>query len=112
VLEKIIKRHPYVKRLETDKAAAELVSRAWKKKDEFLIMENERIREENKNLRSYLGYLVNENHLVAQDNHGKYIPMNPEKLNKYADTRPEIRQRPPLNTLLLYAEPDKEKRKE
>lgn len=65
---------------------------------------NREIANENTALRSYVGYLVNEPHTVMMDNHGKYVAINPEKLGKYEHTTINVRQIPPLKTVLLYAD--------
>lgn len=64
---------------------------------------NREMASENTALRSYVGYLVNEPHTVMMDNHGKYVAINPEKLGKYEHATINVRQIPPLKTVLLYA---------
>lgn len=66
--------------------------------------ENEELHKENKELKSYIGYLINENHAVMMDAHGRYVPMDPQAVSKYENANIVIRQRPPIKTLLIYAE--------
>lgn len=83
MLEKVLRRFEYTKFLETKCNA---------------------LLKENRELKSYVGYLVNENHAVMMDTNGRYVPMDPQAVSKYENANIVIRQRPPIKMLLIYAE--------
>lgn len=56
-----------------------------------------------KKLKSYIGYIINEQHIVFADHRGNYIPIFPEKISKYDECEIVEREQPPTNIVCLYA---------
>ena len=104
MFEKILNKIPYVKELKHENDILRKSNHIWQKEARKLLGENESLKSENRQIRSYVGYLINEPHLIMMDIRGMYTSIDPEKLKPYEGTNIEIRQRPPLNTLILYAD--------
>lgn len=104
MLNRILSKLPYVKNLKRENDILQETNHIWQKEARKLLDENESLKVENKEIRSYVGYLINEPHLIMMDIRGMYTSIDPEKLKQYEGANIEIRQRPPLNTLILYAD--------
>lgn len=107
MIERILNKLPYVKDLKHKNEILYETNHIWQKEARKLLDDNESLKAENKEIRSYVGYLVNEPHTVMMDNLGKHVAISPDKLEKYGHVRINIRPVPPLKTLLLYAKVDK-----
>lgn len=104
MLDKILNKIPYVKDLKNKNDILRETNHIWQKEARKLLDENESLKSENRQMRSYVGYLINEPHLIMMDIRGMYTSIDPEKLKQYEGANIEIKQRPPLNTLILYAD--------
>lgn len=104
MLNRILSKLPYVKNLKRENDILQETNQIWQKEARKLLDENEILKSENRQIRSYVGYLINEPHLIMMDIRGMYTSIDPEKLKQYEGANIEIRQRPPLNTLILYAD--------
>lgn len=104
MLNRILSKLPYVKNLKRENDILQETNHIWQKEARKLLDENESLKSENRQIRSYVGYLINEPHLIMMDIRGMYTSIDPEKLKQYEGANIEIRQRPPLNTLILYAD--------
>ena len=82
MFEKILNKIPYVKELKH---------------------ENESFKSENQELRSYIGYLVNEAYIVMGNKDGRFLPVDLSTLEKYQDVEIKKVQLPPRNHLRIYA---------
>lgn len=104
VLRKLLDKIPYVRNLKHENNMLQDTNQIWQKEARKLLDENESLKSENQEIRSYVGYLINEPHLIMMDIRGMYTSIDPEKLKQYEGANIEIKQRPPLNTLILYAD--------
>lgn len=104
MFEKILNKIPCVKDLKHENDILRETNHIWQKEARKLLDENESLKSENRQIRSYVGYLINEPHLIMMDIRGMYTSIDPEKLKQYEGANIEIKQRPPLNTLILYAD--------
>ena len=95
MFEKILNKIPYVKDLKHENDILRKANHIWKKEARKLLDENEMLKSENQELRSYIGYLVNEPHIVMENKDGRYFPVDPSKLEKYQDVEIKKVQVPP-----------------
>lgn len=107
MFEKILNKIPYVKDLKHENDILRKSNHIWKKEARKLLDENEMLKSENQDIRSYIGYLVNEAHIVMKNKDGRYFPVDPDILEKYQDVEIKKVQVPPWNNLRIYAEVDK-----
>lgn len=107
MFEKILNKIPYVKDLKHENDILRKANHIWKKEARKLLDENEMLKSENQELRSYIGYLVNEPHIVMEDKDGRFFQVDPSTLEKYQDVEIKKVQVPPWNNLRIYAEVDK-----
>ena len=107
MFEKILNKIPYVKHLKHENDILRKANHIWKKEARKLLDENEMLKSENQELRSYIGYLVNEPHIVMENKDGRYFPVDPSTLEKYQDVEIKKVQVPPWNNLRIYAKVDK-----
>ena len=107
MFEKILNKIPYVKDLKHENDILRKSNHIWKKEVRKLLDENEMLKSENQELRSYIGYLVNEPHIVMENKDGRYFPVDSDILEKYQNVEIKKVQVPPWNNLRIYAEVDK-----
>lgn len=107
MFEKILNKIPCVKDLKHENDILRKSNHIWKKEARKLLDENEMLKSENQELRSYIGYLVNEAHIVMENKDGRYFPVNSDTLEKYQDVEIKKVQVPPWNNLRIYAKVDK-----
>ena len=107
MFEKILNKIPYVKDLKHENDILRETNHIWQKEARKLLEENESFKSENQELRSYIGYLVNEAHIVMGNKDGRFFPVDLSTLEKYQDVEIKKVQVPPWNNLRIYAEVDK-----
>ena len=107
MFEKILNKIPYVKDLKHENDILRKSNHIWKKEVRKLLDENEMLKSENQEIRSYVGYLVNEPHVVMENKDGRYFPVDQSTLEKYQNVEIKKVQVPPWNNLRIYAEVDK-----
>ena len=107
MFEKILNKIPYVKDLKHENDILRETNHIWQKEARKLLEENESLKSENQEIRPYIGYLVNEAHIVMENKDGRYFPVDPSTLEKYQDVEIKKVQVPPWNNLRIYAEVDK-----
>lgn len=107
MFEKILNKIPYVKDMKHENDILRKSNHIWKKEARKLLDENEMLKSENQDIRSYIGYLVNEAHIVMKNKDGRYFPVDPDILEKYQDVEIKKVQVPPWNNLRIYSEVDK-----
>lgn len=106
MFEKILNKIPYVKYLKYENDILRKSNHIWQKEARKLLEENESLKSENQEIRSYVGYLVNEPHIVMENNDGRFFPVDPSTLEKYQNVEIKKVQVPPWNNLRIYAEVD------
>lgn len=102
MLEKILNKIPYVKELKHENDILRETNHTWKKEARKILDKNEMLKSENQELRSYVGYLVNEPHIVMENKDGRYFPVDPSTLEKYQDVEIKKVHLPPWNHLRIY----------
>ena len=107
MFEKILNKIPYVKELKHENDILRETNHIWQKEARKLLDENEILKSENQDIRSYIGYLVNEAHIVMGNKDGRFFPVDPSTLEKYQNVEIKKVQVPPWNKLRIYAEVDK-----
>ena len=107
MFEKILNKIPYVKDLKHENDILRKSNHIWKKEARKLLDENEMLKSENQDIRSYIGYLVNEAHIVIGNKDGRFFPVDPSTLEKYQNVEIKKVQVPPWNNLRIYAKVDK-----
>ena len=107
MFEKILNKIPYVKDLKHENDILRETNHIWQKETRKLLDENESFKSENQEIRSYVGYLVNEPHIVMENKDGRFFPVDPSTLEKYQNVEIKKVQVPPWNNLRIYAEVDK-----
>lgn len=85
MFEKILNKIPYVKDLKNKNNILRETNHIWQKEARKLLEENESFKSENQELRSYIGYLVNEAHIVMGNKDGRYFLVDLSTLEKYQD---------------------------
>lgn len=103
MLRKLLDKLPHVKVLKREIETGQTFAKHMTSVNLKIIKEKQEISKENSKLKSYIGYLINENHAVMQDHHGRHVVLDPERLKKHEDEEVTIRQCPPLNVLILYS---------
>ena len=76
MFEKILNKIPYVKELKHENDILRETNHTWQKEARKLLDENEMLKSENQELRSYIGYLVNEAHIVMGNKDGRYFSIS------------------------------------
>ena len=107
VLRKLLDKIPYVRNLKHENNMLQDTNQIWQKEARKLLDENESLKSENQEIRSYVGYLVNEPHIVMENKDGRFFPVDPSTLEKYQNVEIKKVQVPPWNNLRIYAEVDK-----
>ena len=107
MFEKILNKIPCVKDLKHENNMLQDTNQIWQKETRKLLDENESLKFENQEIRSYIGYLVNEPYIVMENKDGRYFPVDPSTLERYQDVEIKKVQVPPWNNLRIYAEVDK-----
>lgn len=106
MFEKILNKIPYVKYMKHENDILRETNHIWQKEARKLLDENESLKSENQEIRSYIGYLVNEAHVVMENKDGRYFPVDPYMLEKYQDVEIKKVQVPPWNHLRIYTKVD------
>lgn len=106
MFEKILNNIPYVKDLKHENDILRETNHIWQKEARKLLDENEDLRVANREMMSYVGYLVNEPYIVMENKDGRYFPVDPSTLEKYQDVEIKKVQVPPWNNLRIYAKVD------
>ena len=107
MFEKILNKIPCVKDLKHENDILRETNHTWKKEARKILDKNEMLKSENQEIRSYIGYLVNEAHTVMGNKDGRFFPVDLSTLEKYQDVEIKKVQVPPWNNLRIYAEVDK-----
>ena len=107
MFEKILNKIPYVKDLKHENDILRETNHIWQKEARKLLDEKEILKSENQEIRSYVGYLVNEPYIVMENKDGRFFPVDPNTLGKYQDVEIKKVQVPPWNNLRIYAKVDK-----
>ena len=107
MFEKILNKIPYVKYLKHENDILQETNHIWQKESRKLLDENEDLRVTNREMMSYVGYMVNEPYIVMENKDGRFFPVDPSTLEKYQDVEIKKVQVPPWNNLRIYAEVDK-----
>ena len=107
MFEKILNKIPYVKDLKHENDILRKSNHVWQKEARKLLDENEMLKSENQELRSYIGYLVNEAHTVMGNKDGIFFPVDLITLEKYQDVEIKKVQVPTWNHLRIYVKVDK-----
>lgn len=107
MFEKILNKIPCVKDLKHENDILQETNHIWQKESRKLLDENEDLRVTNREMMSYVGYMVNEPYIVMENKDGRFFPVDPSTLEKYQDVEIKKVQVPPWNNLRIYAEVDK-----
>lgn len=108
MFEKILNRFQYVRDLRTENECLKTAHGNVFQKNKEILMEDFRIKNENKDLRRMIGFLLNEPHIVMEDEKGRYVPLDQRLLEKYQEVKVEKVQIPPHNQVRIYAKNRKE----
>ena len=106
MFEKILNKIPYAKDLKHENDILRETNHIRQKEARKLLDENESLKSENQELRSYIGYLVNEAHTVMGNKDGRFFPVDLSTLEKYQDVEIKKVYLPPWNHLRIYAKVD------
>ena len=107
MFEKILNKIPYVKDLKHENDILRETNHIRQKEVRKLLDENESLKSENQELRSYIGYLVNEAYIVMGNKDGRFLPVDLSILEKYQDVEIKKVHLPPWNHLRIYVKVDK-----
>ena len=107
MFEKILNKIPYVRDLKHENDILRETNHIWQKEARKLLEENESLKSENQEIRSYVGYLVNDPHIVMENNDGRFFQVDPSTLEKYQDVEIKKVYLSPWNHLRIYAKVDK-----
>lgn len=102
MFEKILNKIPCVKDLKHENDILRKANHIWKKEARKFLDENEMLKSENQELRSYIGYLVNEAYTVMGNKDGIYFPVDLSTLEKYQDVEIKKVYVHPWNHLRIY----------
>ena len=80
MFDKILNKIPYVRDLKHENDILRETNHIWQKEARKLLDENESLKSENQEIRSYVGYLVNEPHVVMENKDGRYFPVDQSTL--------------------------------
>lgn len=107
MFEKILNKIPYVKDLKHENDILRETNHIWQKEARKLLDENESLKSENQDIRSYIGYLVNEAYIVMGNKDGRFLTVDLSTLEKYQDVEIKKVQVPTWNHLRIYTKVDK-----
>ena len=107
MFEKILNKIPYGKYMKHENDILRETNHTWQKEARKLLDENEDLMVTNREMMSYVGYLVNEPYIAIENKDGRYFPVEPNTLEKYQDVEIKKVQVPPWNHLRIYAKVDK-----
>lgn len=102
MFEKILNKIPCVRDLKHENDILRKTNHIRQKEARKLIDENESLKSENQELRSYIGYLVNEAHTVMGNKDGRFFQVDLSTLEKYQDVEIKKVYLPPWNNLRIY----------
>lgn len=112
MIEKILQRFPYVRRIEEGNkvlnARINSLLAAEEEQGNLIIKyieEQDKLQKENDKYKTLIAFLVNETYLVMEDAIGrKYVPIKAAKLEKYqGDVVVTIKETAPVKGYMLYA---------
>lgn len=103
MFEKVLNGFRYVKDLKKENEYLKTAHKNVFQKNKEILMEDFQVKNENKDLRRMIGFLLNEPHIVMEDGKGRYVPLDQRLLEKYQEVTVEKVQIPPHNQVRIYA---------